>query len=368
MGYSRVSFRSVIDLIMSYSAQDRSMLSDTQISQIGGFINTRLKDWAWIAWPWPETTKTEYRRYRDNYASGTAYVAPTIDAGTEVYSPASGFYYQALRATTGNAPATLTSGKYVTNDAYWALAARTYSAPDWLDLTGYSLTNQVRNPDDGRVYQCHTAHTSSGSIDLTKFGVLTVFDPYIARVQPWEDNPVGEYLDMYREDPRVTRRPRRTFFEVDSIGAHVQAQTWDGRRWYYGLTEFKVPSHVWLVFRLPCPSFRGETFDPEATYAAGVDTVYFEGDTTDLEGDYWQCVTDTTAGDSPESAPAKWLRLDFPAWLQVAVARRAAADWLRYNGTREDAFREDAAADDSLFQTQIQLGAQQGKVLRWRKN
>lgn len=367
MSYSRCSFKSVIDLMLSYGGQAYADVTTEQVLQIGGYINSRLKDWAWVAWPWPETTKTELRRYRDEYNGGTAYIAPTADAGVEVFYPATGLYYQALRATTGNPPATLSGTVYSTNDAYWALANRTYSGPDWLDATAYGVGNQVRNPADGRFYQCYSAHTSSGTLDGTKFGILTVFDPFIARNQTWEDNQVGEFLGMFRQDPRVTRRPSRVCYEVNGLGAHVQAQNWDGRRWSYGITEFSIPAHVWLVFRLPCPEFRGDVFDAGAAYVGGSDSVYFAGDTTDLEGDFWNCIANTTAAQSPATNPEKWQRLEFPLWLRTPVARRAFADWLRYNGTREDALREDGAADDSLFQTQIQLGAQQGKVLRWRK-
>jgi hypothetical protein len=356
MSISRCSFKSVIDELLALAGQAATQIDDVQRAQLGGFINTRLRDWAWIAWAWPETTLVEKRRYRLTYNSATAYVAPTSIAAQEVFFPPTGLYYQALKATTGNAPAVLTAGSYVTNDAYWAVCAGTYAGPDWLDATAYAIAAIVRNPDNDRYYQCHTVHTSSVSIDLTKFGILTAFDPYVSRTQV-SQTEIGEFLGMYRDDPRLVKRPRRVVFTTDSLGAHPLSP----------FSELSVPNEVYVKFRIPCSEFRGDEFDALVTYVADSDVVYFEGTTTDLEGDFWRCIVNTVAGESPQTTPASWERLEFPAWLRTPVARKAFADWLRYGAQRESAAGEDAAAQDSLFQTQIQFGAMQGQNLCWRK-
>jgi hypothetical protein len=363
--YPRVSYKSVEDMVLSYAGQDRAQIDATGLRQVNGFINQRLADWAWIGWPWPELTPIELRLYRNVYDNAFAYAAPTLTTASEVFFPPTQLYYQALRATTGNAPATLTGGTYVVNAAYWALASGPYTGPDWLDATDYAVGTIVRNPANNRFYQCYLAHTSSGSLDTTKFGLLTVFDPYVARDQDWEENEIGEYLDMTLDDPRTVVNPRRVSFNLNGVGAHVlasRAGRWDWG-WRFG---YEVPNMVWLKFRLPCPEFRGEIFDPLATYTAGEDTVYFEGSTTDLEGDYWKCIVTTVAGESPETTPASWERLAFPQWLRTPVARKAFADWLRYGAQREAAGAEDVAADDSLFQAQLRAGSQQGQILKWR--
>lgn len=364
MSISRVSFKSVIDEVLAFAGQAGSQISATQNLQLGGFINSRLKDWAWIAWQWPETTLVELRRYRLAYNAATAYSAPTATAPQEVFFPPTGLYYQALKATTGNAPATLVSGAYATNDAYWAIAAGPYSGDDWLASTVYAVTDIVREPSNGRFYQCHTAHTSAGSFDATKFGILTQFDPYVSKTQAGETE-IGEFLGLYLDDPRLFKRPRRVVHAIDGQGAHVLTAPHSVSNRCNA--DFAVPNELYVKFRIPCPEFRGETFDVLETYVANADVVYFAGATTDLEGDFWRCVTNTSAGESPATAAAKWERLEFPAWLRTPVARRAFADWLRYGAQREAARAEDQAADDSLFQAQIQFGAMQGQGLTWRK-
>lgn len=367
MSYRRCSIKSVLDLVLSFAGQQSDQISPEQQQQIYGYINQRLRNWAWIAWPWPELTPTELRYYRAPYADLTTYAAPTLTSASEVYFPPTQQYYQALRVTTSNPPSQLINGVYVTNGDYWALASGPYTGPDWEDATSYNVGDIRRNPADGRFYQCYIQHTSSGSLDTAKFGLLTVFDPYISRTQSWEDNAVGEFFGLYLDDPRLVRKPRRIEFLLDADGAHVRSSPYT--RYGRGLgCDFLVPNHVYVRFRIPCPDFRGTVFDAGATYLASDDrVVYFEGDTPDLEGDFWLCITDTTAGESPESAPAKWQRLDFPVWLSTPVARRAFADWLRYGSNREAAFAEDAGGDDALFQAQLQAGSQQGQILRWRQ-
>jgi hypothetical protein len=367
MSYTRCSFKSVLDLVVSYAGQTSAQLDATQLLQLNGYINSRLRDWAWIGWPWPEITLVEKRRYRQDYAAATAYAAPTATSASEIYFPPAQQYFQALKATTGNAPATLTGGTWIVNAAYWAACSGPYTGPDWTDATAYTVGAIVRDPADGLFKQCHTAHTSSGTLDATKFGILTVFDPYIARAQSWAATTIGDFIGIFLDNPKLERRPRRIIYYVDGTGAHMETTPYS--RYGRGLgCDYLVPHEVYVKFRLPPPDFKGAAYSGSATYTGGTDWIYYAGGTTDLEGDYWACVTSTSAGESPATAAAKWARLEFPAWLRTPVARRAFADWLRYSGNREAAFAEDQAADDALFQEQLKQGSQQAQVLRWRQN
>jgi hypothetical protein len=368
MSYESCSFKSVRDLSLSLGGADVGTLTSEQQDKFDSFINRQLRDWAWVGWWWPGTTFCEKRFYRAPYDGATTYAAPTATSASEVYFPPTQTYYQALRATTGNAPATLTAGTYVVNSAYWAVASGPYTGPDWLTATLYTPGLIVRDPADGLFKMCYLAHTSGGSLDPTKFGILTVFDPYVANAQSWETNTIGEFLGLYLDNPETEDRPRRIRYLVDSKGAHVLSTPYT-HRWMGMLScDYLVPNRVYVRFRLPKPNFRGGVFDAGATYAAATsDTIYFEGTTQDLEGDYWKCIVNTTAGQSPETTPASWQRVLFPAWLKSCVASKACADWLRYNGNRESALQEAAVGDDELFQAQLLAGAQQGQVMKWRK-
>lgn len=371
MSYPSCSYKSVLDLVLGWSGQLATQIDVAQRTQINNFIDQRVRNWGWVAEWWSYVTHTQGRRYRNTYSSVTAYTAPTATSASEVYFPATRSYYQALRATTGNAPATGTAGNYVVNAAYWATAGGPYNGPDWADATAYAVGAIVRDIVTGLFKQCFIAHTSSGSIDNTKFGILTTFDPYVARDQSWETLEIGDYLGMYLDDPKVYKGPRRVPYLVDALGAHVQVGTaYDGRYfsdvWNGAGYAGNVPSDVWVRFREPCPIFRGAVFDAAAVYAVGA-IIYYAGTAAAFEGDYWECVTLTTAGEDPEDTPAKWSKILFPLWLQQPVARKVFADWLRGGAQREDAKAEDAAADEALFGAQLRDQAQQGQIKNWRK-
>lgn len=367
MSYPRCSFQSVINLVLSNSGQLPAELSAAQIEQLKSFIKKRACDWGWVAWPWPGIVLTEQRQYRQNYNPSTAYAAPTATSASEVYDPPSKQYYQALTATTGNPPTLLVNGAYVVNAAFWAVCGGPYTGPDWVTGTLYTVGYQVRDPADGLYKQCFVQHTSGGSLDPTKFGILTVFDPVIAFNQSWQANTIGDFLDIYLDNPLLYKRPRRVTPTIDGTGAHVlslQQSRWSR---VMGWDEL-VPTLVWIRFRLPKPNFYGPVLDLTKTYTAGVDTVYFSGTTLDLEGDFWACAVNTTAGDTPANAPTKWTRIPFPSVIQSAVARRAGADWQRFNGNIEKARSEDADADDELYQAQIEAGSGQGQIMKWRRS
>jgi hypothetical protein len=99
------------------------------------------------------------------------------------------------------------------------------------------------------------------------------------------------------------------------------------------------------------------------TYAVG-EVAYYESDTVDYEGDFWICLTATTAGQDPEDTPAKWERVAFPAWLRSSVAQAAYADFLRNDGNPEVARLEDAEAQRILMKASHRDGPAQRQLLR----
>lgn len=362
--YPRCTFKSVIEVVLAYAGQAGLQIDDTQTTQVAGFINLRLRDWAWTAYWWPQICPVELRRYRANYAAGTAYAGPTEAASSEVYFPATQQYYQAIRATTGNPPAMSISGRFAVNAAYWSIASGPYAAYTWATGKAYELGAIVKNETDQRSYQCFEAHLSGADFDPTKFGLLNDFVPTIAQDQSWEENRIGEFLGIYADNPNTSRQPRRLRYTLGAAGATVAnlSRPWRGH------PDQCVPHQIYVRFRTPPPEFRGAAYSALKVYLGGNDVVYFAGETTDLEGDFWACVTTTLAGESPATTPLKWLRRDFPLWLRSAVARRAFADWLRYGSQREAAGVEDSGAVDDLFQAQLLSGAGQGQNLNWRSN
>lgn len=309
-------------------------------TKIFAFVDRRSRD-AYTFYFWPETMRIEERFYRLPYASGTAYTASTTSSPTEVYHPASRTYYQALKAGTGNAPATLTGGTYATNTAYWAPVAESYSGNDWADATAYVAGDTVRNPSDGLFYRCHTAHTSSGSLDATKFGLLVEWLPYISLDQTGK-TPIGQVRGVFLDHPGRVRNPRKLNFLLGPSGVH--------------LPETATTSVI-VWFQLKPPVLTGPDYSASAVYAVD-DVVYYNGD-------FWKCLATTTAGQDPEDTPAKWEKQEIPEFLRDAIAHAVYSDMLRPTADSADIPLEETMGAAFLSSEMRKITAGQRQAGKW---
>jgi hypothetical protein len=190
--------------------------------------------------------RCEERWFRDHYASGTAYTA-----GDEVFYPPTQLYYQALKSTTGNAPATESNGVWTENGAYWAECAKAYSASDYSATTAYVAGDLAYYPESGRFYQCHTASTGNLPTDTSYWGILTAFDPYVPPIQTGYTT-IGRVVGVFAENPLAF-----------AGAAHVP---W--RRSEEGVQVYTELASVWIEFQTRPHRLTGTAFDATAAYTA----------------------------------------------------------------------------------------------------
>ena len=190
--------------------------------------------------------RCEERWFRDHYASGTAYVA-----GDEVFHPATQTYYQALRATTGNAPATESGGVWTENSAYWAACAKAYAAANYSATTAYAVGDLAYYPETGRFYQCHTASTGNLPSSTSYWGVLAAFDPYVPPIQTGFTT-IGRVVGVFAENPR----------------AFAGAPMLPWRRSEVGVQVYTEQPSVWIEFQVRPHRFTGTAWSSTATYTA----------------------------------------------------------------------------------------------------
>lgn len=320
-----LSFATIVAGALDMVGQVQADLSADQFASLVRKINRRVAKAARYD-RWPEWVLCEPRLYRGEYAAGTTYAAPTVTTAAEIFYRASNKYFQALRATTGNAPATLASGVYETNTAYWAECAPGYEGDDWADAVAYAVGAVVRNPVNGRYYACHTAHTSATTLDGTKFGVLTPFAPYVAKEQAGQ-TPIGEVIRVTERDPAVSRaNPGPVRFAVRATGIVPLG--------------CMVPE-VWVEFRRRVPIFTSTAWAAASSYAAGA-TVY-----SSAAGECYTAqaaITGNASNPRPEADAANWALIEFPEVLAPFVIRATGSDLLRADGQNEKADREQAQA------------------------
>ncbi len=320
-----VTLESVLQGAATNAGLDYDDLNEAEKQSLMRKLNRRVsKAWMWERWS--ELCPTERRLYRDEFDIADAYVAPTLTSATEIFYTPAGKYYQALRASTGNLPATLTGADYVVNSAYFAECASSYSGNDWANAVAYTVPTVIRNPTDGRYYSCHTAHTSSGSFDSTKFGVLTPFAAYVGLDQDGQ-TPIGEVIAIYANDPDVM--PNNPGLLRHRMSAR-------------GIVPLGCPPvAVWVNFRLRVPIYTVEEWDGTGSYVVG-NKVY-----SDSAGDCYQAKADVPASSSnqePEAVVASWTKLDFPLVLSNFVIRATASDILRADGQNDKADAEQSQA------------------------
>lgn len=296
-----VDAQNLIDNAAGFCGLDRVNLAAEEFQDLRNFLNNRLR-YAWGFRPWSDLERTQQRFFRPAYAALTAYTA-----GMERYDAATREYYQALRSTTGHAP-TIDGEE---NSAYWAVCADSYGADDWVTGTAYAVGDQVRNPLTDLFYQCHTAHTAGATFDATKFGALTPFDRYVAYEQTGED-AIEDVLRVTDLDPRV-RADART------------VKSWNSDN---GVQVYEDLPFVWIELRVRVPELQGDAWDETLTYAADRQVYYA---TATVRGNFYDCLSTTSAGESPASAPNKWSQVELPRRLQAFLENGAASDWLMGN-------------------------------------
>lgn len=336
-----VTYKSVSDAVARRAGLDPATWDAGTQATVAEFIGAwAKKGWEWEFWP--EWTVLEQRAYRDAYVSGTTYAAPTATVPVEVWFPAAQKYAQALQSTVGHDPFTFANGVWTANGPYWAESGNSYTGDDWEASTVYAAGTNVRNPADNRYYQCITAHTSGGTFDATKFGILTTFERYVSLDQTGL-TPIGEVHRVSRSNPRTNPRfPGVVTFTMDDKGI---------------LPAPLAGSLVWVEFRLRPPLFTSTAWSGGTAYVAG-DVVYVAAT--------GECYVALQAGtnQAPATQPAYWRKQNFPFVLAEFVKWAAYADLLRTQGQNEKGNEAEAKAFNQLSQASDVALASQGQYER----
>ena len=321
---------------LSYSrtAGASGLSSDEEAALRVSLDNELQALWPMAKWPW--LLRLQERTYRADWSSATAYTAGTI-----VFFPQEDKYYQALRSSTNQAPA---DSAGTLNSAYWAVAVVIPAGEDYDASTTYAPGDAVYYPTTDLYYQCHTASTGNAPSSTSYWGALVPFLKYVSLTQTGE-TAIGEVLDVWDQSPRRTTRATRVRHELDENGIMCV----DG------------PARVWVEFKIPVPRIFGEAYSASSTYAVG-DQIQFESTSGNVPViDFYNCVTATSAGESPSSAAAKWERVEIPDEFKGYLGARCASMYLtgendaRFAVANAEATRSWEALVDRLYRSQQQV-------------
>ena len=209
----------ILDDLYFLMEWDPTQLEDRQKQAARNALSSALQE-IWDAWWWAELMVCEPLPGAPVYDP-----AETVSAQAVRYYPATRKYYQALKPTSGNAPAIFdTAGAYETNVGIWALAELNYCGPDYKTQT-YATGTVVRYPADDRFYEC---------IQTTSF--LTVAGAGF-------DNPINTANGIYKLSGLIVNG-KPGYSNVTKAGCSM---FWDATQWvvaFGGTYLYTAPDDV----------------------------------------------------------------------------------------------------------------------------
>ncbi len=313
----------VLTLSAKQAGLDPEQVAADEFATFRLLHSDRLKR-IWDHRPWYDLCETEKRYFRPLYTN------TTYTATTEVYYPGPKKYYQALRAViVGQAPATFDGTTWTANLAYWAESKASYDAAEYSATTAYGQGAIVYYSLTDRFYQLF-AVTSTGNLptDAANWGVLTPFNRYIAYAQAGL-TAFEHVYSAWTADPENDASAQRLKCWLTGDGAQIREDV----------------AYAWLVFKLRRPRLTGDVLDEATGYAVGAQ-VYFSSSVT--RGNFYDCAVTAAAGETPDTAAAKWAKVEIPAQWETWLTHGAAADYLLPDGEVMVRDREFSIAQDDL--------------------
>lgn len=236
---------------------------------------------------------------------------------------------------------------------------------NWPELTRWEERWFRAAWDAGTVYAAGDEVFESGSGKYWRALGTTVAGENPSSSSDWE--AVTSNFDCYVGYEQAGQTVLGSVFRVTELNPKLYAGE-SARSLSFWLSDLGVQvtkgingslASVWVQFRIRTPELTGAVWDEDASYAAG-EQVYFKD--SGAVGNFWNCVSDAAAGESPESAAAKWALVELPKFLERFLVAGVYADYLESDGQKEKAISEQGNAAQILEQKAFVLSAQEGQM------
>ncbi len=171
----------------------------------------------------------------------------------------------------------------------------------------------------------------------------------------------GDILNVYRYNPRVTARATNVRWYLDDNGTNSRVILMDS------------VDPVFIEYRLPTISLFGDSYSPTSSYSIG-SQVYFDtgsnsgsylpSPTAASSGNFYVCLSPTSNGESPSSAPAKWSKVEIPYFTADYLVRGVFSDYLRSESQFDSAALAEQEAEASKMMQVDRVLRAEGQVRR----
>lgn len=135
----------------------------------------------------------------------------------------------------------------------------------------------------------------------------------------------------------------------------------------------KEPESVWLEYKIERPKLTGVAWDSTQTYFAGSQVYFDSGSNTGTyilvenmphKGNFYNCLTSTSTGQSPHTHPEKWEKINLPSFTSSYLPRAVLSDWLRSEMQYEAAQLTEQEAEYVLSEEIAKITKTQGQTTR----
>lgn len=300
-----------------YRSQDIDQIQVDDFRVLRRMLDMSLEE-IWRNDWYPAVSANAKRRFAKLFSASDANLA-----GTYVFYPPTGQYYQAIRDAGAQVPATLSGGNYATNLAYWAEAKQTFDgAATYASTTSYVAGDQVQFADDGKFYQCHTACSGVDPDQTSNWGELIGFERKIEYAPDWDSEFRCELI-----------------YEVTDHDA-INGRSWERVPFVYGRDGVHVTdehfSEVWVQYRVVRPNVSGDPIDLSQSYAVGA-SIYFVNSGV---GNWYTANQSAAAGETPSTDADKWDMAELPADFEPYLIGATTAKLYQAEGKTATAFAQ----------------------------
>ena len=203
---------------------------------------------------------------------------------------------------------------------------------------------------------------------LYVWGVLalqqTAISPQVYTI-PWNqtgENEIETVFQAWKDNPNNASYPRPQGFLVNPDGVQmISSLGWDTGTYGYTGTQGNPANPTYIYYRKAYRYYTGTIYDATLTYAVGAQ-IYYTITTAGASygtSDYYYCLVATTAGQSPETNPTSWSKIQLPEILFSYLVWQTYGDWLEQDGQADKAAGAYATAglrkDDELDRQERQM-------------
>jgi hypothetical protein len=185
-----------------------------------------------------------------------------------------------------------------------------------------------------------------------KLTATLVFNSNIQLIIKLDDAEL-QGIEVFNNDPRETTRCIRQNFIVEDFDHRKESLNTLSENSSF-VRVFNT-SEKFIRYRIPATRLFGSQFSPLTNYSAG-DQVYYDGE-------FWNCIADTTSN-IPQSTSPYWATADIPYRFRDFLVNAVSCDFLRSEARFEEAEVLNNMSEVAIQQQIDVLLRQQGQVQR----